>query len=373
MCKVDRMRKPLVVLVWVACALGCGDNSKECGPGTVDEGGVCVPAATCGFGTIEDEETGECVADGSVVCSEGTVFDPLTGRCKVDPSACQDGTVLINNACMDPTAGLTIDLQEGPEPNGLDVVEASLAQAGNVTLAAAGTAYVVHGTIDPWRDADNDGALDPDIDTYVLAVSGPVLVRITADGVHGVTAGFVAVAAVDAADPLAGWTRYGLNLVGDTSQRQVWLPQAGTYRLAIGDTRTLNQYLASGTATAAPGGDEAEYYVSITDLGAPSITTLPGTTVTGTVDNQTVEFFAPAAGTGISMATLAMPSDLVRASAVAMVNSTMRAFSDETSQPARVMFGALASGDKSFVVVDHVFAISPSPTTYTLSVTTTNL
>lgn len=380
MCKVGRMRNPLrasemlvASLVLASLALGCGDNSKECGPGTIDEGGVCVPAENCGFGTTLDEETGDCVADGSVVCGEGTELDPLTGRCKVSESACRDGTVLVHNACVDPAAELTIDLQEGPEPNGLGIVEASDAQAGNITLKAAGATYVVHGTIAPWRDADGDGALDPDIDTYVVSVTRPTLLAVTADGVHGLLAGFVAVAAVEPADPLADWQRYGIHVLGDTSRRQLFLPQAGTYRIAIGDVRTLHQYLASGSATAAPGGAEAEYYLSLTDLGPPPVTTLAASTINGAFDGESVLFFQPAAGTGISTATVDIPSDLARASAVAMVNSALRAIADETSQPAHVMFGALASGDTTVVVVDHVFAIPPSPSTYALSVTTTPL
>jgi hypothetical protein len=366
------MRNWVLAIVGLGCALGCGDNSKECGPGTIDEGGVCVPAANCGFGTRRDEETGECVPDGSVVCSDGTVFDTLTGRCEIDPTACQDGTVLINNACADPTAGLTIDVQEGPEPNGLGIIEASSGQAGNIALKPAGSTFVVHGTIDPWRDSNGDGNLDPDVDTYVLTVAGPVLVRVTADGVHGTTAGFLAVA-VAPADPLASWKRYGINLAGDTSQRQLWLPKAGTYRIAIGDTRTLNEFLMSGSATAAPGGDDGDYYISLTDLGPPPIAVLPSNSFSGTVDGETLLFFGAAAGTGITQATLTMPSDLVQASAVGMVNNTLRAISDETSQPARVMFGSLVSGDTTFVVVDHVFDISPTPAMYTLSVNTTNL
>ena len=373
MCKVDRMRNCLLVLVSLGCAPGCGDNSKECGPGTADEGGVCVPAANCGFGTKRDPVTNECVPDGSVVCSEGTVFDPLTGRCEIDPTSCRDGTVLINNACVDPTAGLTIDVQEGPEPNGLGIVEASDAQAGNITLKPQGSTFVVHGTLDPWRDANGDTMLDPDVDTYVVSVAGPVLLQITADGVHGVTAGFVAVAQVPSTDPLATWRRWGTKLVGDASRRQVYLPKAGTYRLAIGDTRTLGEYLSSGASTAAPGGDDADYYVSLTDLGVPMITTLASNNTTGTVDGNALRFVQSAAGTGITQATLAMPSDLTLASVVVMVNGTLRGFADETSQPARVMTGALAAGDSTFVVIDWTFDISPSPSMYTLAVNTTNL
>jgi hypothetical protein len=367
------MRNWVIAAASLGCALGCGDNSKECGPGTVDEDGMCVPAANCGFGTKRDEETGECVPDGSVVCSEGTVFDPLTGRCEIDPMACRDGTVLINNACVDPTAGLTIDVQEGPEPNGLGIVEASPAQAGNVTLKSVSSAFVVHGTIDPWRDADMDGALDPDVDTYVITIAGPVLVQITADGVHGVTAGFVAVADVASTDPLATWRRFGIRLVGDASRRQVYLPQAGSYRLAIGDTRSLGEYLSTGTSTAAPGGDDGDYYVSITDVGVPAITTLTANVKTDTTDGNAVQFYQSAAGTGITQAQLAMPSDLAQASVVVMVNGSLRGVDDESSQPARVLTGTLMPGDTTFVVVDYVVDISPSPTMFTLSVNTTNL
>ena len=79
MCKVGRMGKSVGLAVFVlgvifGCA-GCGDNSRDCGPGTIEEGGACLPAATCGFGTREDADSGQCVPDGSVVCTDGTVFD----------------------------------------------------------------------------------------------------------------------------------------------------------------------------------------------------------------------------------------------------------------------------------------------------------
>src|SRR5690606_37195538 len=174
---------------------------------TIEEGGACLPAAMCGFGTTPEPESGECVPDGSVVCTDGTVFDVLTGTCMVDASACQNGTVLINGACVDPTAGLVVHVQEGPEPNGLGVLEASLAQAGNIALPSAGSgeSFVIHGTINPHRDDNEDGALDPDVDTYVLTVAAPTFVRITADGVNGTAAGFLAVAVASPGDPLEGW------------------------------------------------------------------------------------------------------------------------------------------------------------------------
>ncbi len=373
MCKVDRMRNWLLALVTLGCAVGCGDNSRECGPGTDDVLGECVPSGGCAFGTKLDDDTGNCVPDGPVVCSEGTAFDPLTGTCKIDPSSCRDGTVLIHNACVDPTAGYTINVQEGPEPNGLGIVEASAAQAGNISLGAAGSTFIVHGTIDPWRDADMNGSLDPDVDTFVLTVTAPTLLHITADGVHGITAGFVAVAAVGIGDPLASWRRFGIRVSGDTSKRQVLLPRAGTYRIAIGDTRTLDEYLATGSATAAPGGDDGDYYVSITQPPIPTPTTLTSNTVTGTSDGSTLLFYAPPAGQAITAAQLSMPSDLAQASVVLLVNHVFRAFADETTLPAFAATGALSSGDTTTAVIDFTYAIAPAPTGFTLGVTTINL
>ena len=106
------------------------------------------------------------------------------------------------------------------------------------------------------------------------------------------------------------------------------------------------------------------------DASAP---TLAASTVTATLAGDALAFYQSAPGTGISQATLSMPSELALASVVVMVNGAFRGLSDETTQPARVMTGSLASGDTTFVVVDYVVDISPSPTMYGLTVNTTNL
>src|SRR5664279_5134649 len=86
--------KSLSALLFLVLS-ACGDNAPECGPGTSNVGGFCTP-------------------DGSTICGDGTKFDPDTGACLPDPTLCSDGTVLINGTCQGPTAGLTIDLEEGP-------------------------------------------------------------------------------------------------------------------------------------------------------------------------------------------------------------------------------------------------------------------
>ncbi len=382
MCKVGRMHKCSAGLAVMAIAvalsgLGCGDNSRDCGPGTIEEAGSCIPAATCGFGTREHPETGECLPDGSVVCSDGTVFDALTGSCKIDPAACQNGTVLIEDSCLDPTANLVIDAQEGPEPNGLGFIEQSEAQAGNITLKGIGNgAFVVHGTIDPWRDFNSDGTLEPDVDTYLVTTDVPTFLRITADGVGGTAAGFVAIAEVEGDDPLADWQRVGLSLVSDTSVRQVYLPRAGTYRLAIADTRTLIEYVTAGFATAAPGDETSEYYVSLAEQAQPAATLLAvsnGTaTVTGTLASDELAVYAVQLGSGLNTVRLAMPSALATAAFVVTRDGEFAVDARETSSPARALVGDVAPTTNTLIIVDQAYTLLPTSVSFTLDVTVSN-
>ena len=80
---------------------------------------------------------------------------------------------------------------------------------------------------------------------------------IAATGLHGITAGFLAAAQVGAGDPLASWVRYGMNETSTSSSRTVLLPRAGTYALAIADTRTLLPLATGGGPVGpAPGGPD---------------------------------------------------------------------------------------------------------------------
>lgn len=327
-------------LTVIAGAAGCGDNSRSCGDGTRVVSGYCVPSAP----------------DGGVTCGAGTALDPMTGMCQIDPAACQNGTVLIDSACVDPTAGMIVDLQEGPEPNGLGVIEASDARAGTIELKEMG-AFVVHGTIEPFQDAGSDGRLDPDVDTYVVTVTAPTLLHVTSDGVQGVNAGFV----VTSPD-VVGWKRFGIDLAGDASQRQVFLPMAGTYDIAVADTRTLFEYADTGTATSAPG--PGDYYLSVTPVALP-VPTAASSVTSATLPAGEVAFFSTTLANGSHLITLAMPSTFAVASLVVAATAFF-AFDDEDSQPARLTTsGASAS---TLIVVDHVYEVSPAPLAFQLTI-----
>jgi hypothetical protein len=342
------------------CALSvalvaCGDNSNECDPGTTrNENGVCVGTLTCAEGTI-------ATAD---------------GKCEIDPNACQGGTVLVGGACVDPGVAKA-DLEEGAEPNGLGLFEQSADPAGIIMLKAEGEHFVIHGKIAPFRDADGDGQDDVDVDTYALEVTGPTLLTITADGTNGLAAGFVSVANVPATNPLTDWVRFGVNLNGDTSKRQLYLPVAGIYLIGIGDSRTL--FLSGAAAGAAAGKPAFEYYVTVDKTATPTPTALTVTagvaTSTGMRAPGEVKLFSVQMGLGVNNATLESGAPQVQTS-VAIVNTRgtttkilgIADADNSVPEPASVGAVGIKTGDITLVVADSVIDYANSPTDYELTI-----
>ncbi len=339
-------------------AIGCGDNSKECGPGTTDVDGVC---------------TGE--GGGVGTCSDGTIL--VGDHCEIDPNACQDGTVLVGGQCVDP-GHVTADIEEAAEPNGLSLLgETSEAPAGTITHKPEGEHFVIHGKIIPFQDLDSDGQKDGDIDTYLVDVTGPVMLNVTADGVHGLAGGFAFVAAVDGTSPLATWARFGINPAGDTSGRRVYLPAAGTYAVAIADTRSL--LLAGAAPGATEGQPDLEYYVTIDQVTATptALTVTSGAaTSTGTIDPGDVQLFTVSMGEGNNDIELSVDIDQVQESVVALnahagtvtVKGTGDGDPGVGATAVTSAFGVLP-GDTSTVVVDSVFDYTNTPYDYELTVT----
>ena len=155
---------------------GCGDNGVRCGDGTHAEDGLCVPdgsSTDCGPGTVLAGD--QCVPDGSVVCEQGTMFDAATGTCIVDPSACADGTTLVDGTCV-PDDELLMDAAdhvEAAEPNG----PGGTAPAGNFAAPALDQSTTFYGCITATEDADDDGNLDADLDTWLVTASASMLPR----------------------------------------------------------------------------------------------------------------------------------------------------------------------------------------------------
>ncbi len=318
-----------------------------------------------------------CVGDGDIMCTDGTKLNAEGTGCELDPAACQDGTVLVDGACVDP-GHVTADVEEAMEPNGLGLFgEDSTEGAGEIVLKPVGQSFVIHGKIVPFQDVDGDGQSDPDVDTYLLEVAAPAMLTVSADGLHGLAAGFLSAAAVDVGHPLADWTRFGLNLTGDTSQRSLYLPAAGLYILAVADTRTL--FLTGAAAGAPTGAPEFEYYITVNQA---TVTASPLTVTDGVASSSgmlapgDVKLFTVPMGLGINSAELDVPAEQAVESLV--VTNTSGATSvvkaavdgDAGLTSAETAMVGFKTGDTTLVVVDHVYNYANQPVTYGLSITT---
>ncbi len=345
-------------LTLVATA-ACGDNDTfECGAGTEADNGVCLPVCGPGLARADD---GTCVPDGSVICTGGTIFDVATSTCVIDPEACQGGTVLIDGECRDPAEGLTIDAEEAPEPNGL-LGPGEI--AGFVDLPAIGAgAFVMHGCVTPYLDDNDDGNLDTDTDAWVLSVPAPTALRITADGVGGLAAGFL-VQPTNATLGDQGWQRFGVNLSGDLSRRELYLPIAGTYILSMGDSRSF--FLdAAGSA-------DACYYTSIEQIALPpgdgpafpntlgsdagKLRVIALTPETGDIYDFVLEEDATAMASGL----VAMKGDKF------IMSSVESNYFGFPVQP-EVYATGLEEGDAFKVIIDAVYNYALAPVSYRLA------
>jgi hypothetical protein len=237
---------------------------------------------------------------------------------------------------------------------------------------------VIHGHITPFQDLDGDGADDADLDTYTVTVTAPTLLRVTADGINGLAAGFLAVDAATASTPasLSTWQRYGIDLTGDTSARQLLLPAAGTYLLGIADTRSL--FLGGGAA----GGSAAQYYVTVEQLAIPTPTPVAfagsnRASTTTTLPTGEVAFYAIPFGTGLDSLELSCDAAAAQLSVVALNNNVFRnaaQISRDAGQAvaATLPIGGIAPGDSTVVVVDDVYDYAPAPVTYQLDAVTSD-
>lgn len=362
-------------LLAVALA-GCGDDGTDCGPGTVEVDGECVPnagacgddatfdpdtgkcegdGATCATGTVEQD--GECVPDGSVICETGTTFDTDTGTCVADITGCAAGTVQVGDECVPNDDTLVGDVTEPAEPN-----DPGSGGEALITLPDVGDMLTIEGCITPYVDADDSGNLDGDLDTYVFTTTGPVLIDITVDGLGGLAGGFQ-VGSTDQALIDSGWFRFGLNMVADTSRRKVFIPSAGTHYLLIGDSRAF----LTGEAA---GGADTCYFATISQVAIPAATPITGGMVTGT-DLGDAEFYSYDPDEGdILFESLTAPAPVTAGGLVVQLNGAFDAGSAfvDFGEDANLATMGLADADTIVVVVDYIIDYGLSDVPWTLEI-----
>jgi hypothetical protein len=344
------MKRLLLLSLASGALLGlasCSDDTK-CGTGTSNQDGVCVPDATCGAGTVEMD--GQCVPDGSMICTQGTKFNPDTSTCEVDPAACGPGTALLDGVCVNEDDARAADIQEAAEPNDQN-------GAGMMAVPALDASTTFHGCITPSSTGEAD------FDPWVVTTTSPALIEITADGVHGLAAGF---AVVDASNntKLASWQRLGINLTGDTSRRQVFLPAAGAYLLIMDDSRSL--FLGSPA-----GGTNTCYFGTLKRVAIPAATalTVPQTTGMDSGDARFLSFNATATADILDV-TQTSSSESMSPSFVVMRNNVLSGVATgDTANgvpPFWTAGGLDTTGDQVTIVVDSEYNFALTPQAYTL-------
>lgn len=139
-------------------AAGCGDNSEDCGPGTVEIDGECVVAGfDCGPGTTEVD--GVCVDDGPE-CGDGTIEQD--GECVVPPPG--PGVPVISTSTLD--FGLT-DCGGAATPRAFVI-----ANTGGETFTF--DAALGGGASSPYVLAPESGIVGPASQTTVLVFPRPI-------------------------------------------------------------------------------------------------------------------------------------------------------------------------------------------------------
>ena len=278
----------------------CGGDGTECGPGTTDQNGTCVPdiiecgdgtvlqddqcvpicganqywdgaqcvdTPECAAGTTFNPQTGECEPcpagqywDGTACqigpeCDTGTSFNPQTGMCEPDEDACGPGTVFVNGQCVP---------EELPDP---DVVE-STDPDGSVAfnLPAEGESVSLGGVVNEPEDINGDGYPDGDWDAFTLVAPAGTYLRIRATSEGATLPAFTILSTEEDGSGGPLYARYTFNPNGLDSEREFYFPRDDTYTIYVTD---YNQMMGTPVPV---GGDDFTYYVTVENLGSPIIT-----------------------------------------------------------------------------------------------------
>jgi hypothetical protein len=299
----------LVLLAGLLVFPGCGEDGKDCGEGTVEAGGECVPlildcapgtrqegfecvpmcpsgevwdgnqcvlAAECAPGTVLQGD--QCVPacgtdqywDGNACadvpeCDTGTTFNPQTGRCEINETVCAPGTRLENGVCV-PGGNPAADVYETGEPD----------QMAQFEVPAVGGSVSLGGVVDTPEDINGDGYDDPNWDGFEFTASAGTWLRITATSYGAALPAFYVVSMDENEDTYVRWAANpnGLEVV-----REVYLPRNDTYRVWVTDYTHLMGFLFR-YGVIPVGGEDFTYYITIENLGTPTptdVSTLPYT------------------------------------------------------------------------------------------------
>ncbi|MEM1348206.1 MAG: EB domain-containing protein, partial [Myxococcota bacterium] len=228
-----------------------------CAEGTTETNGVCVPDVACGPNTMPDA-SGNCVPSTQITCGEGTL--EMNGACVPDlDNLCAPGTTPSEGQCLTDEDVLLADadVTESTEEN--DLLFDGTPEA--LTLPDVGDSLIVRGGFDAPIDRSGDGVPEQDVDTYAFTGSAGTILRIQIlDAGAGTTA--FAVMQED-----SGYMRLSPGFQANP-ERELVLTADGEFTISVSKNLFFNR------PTVGPeGGDGFDYVMTIEALGTPDLAT----------------------------------------------------------------------------------------------------
>jgi len=349
------------------CAPGTRQEGFECVPmcdsGEVWDGNQCVPAAECAPGTVLQGD--ECVPacgtdqywDGSACadvpeCDTGTTFNPQTGKCEINETVCAPGTRLENGVCV-PGGNPVADVYETGEPD----------RMAEFDVPAVGESVSLGGVVDTPEDINGDGYEDPNWDGFEFTAPAGTWLRFTGTSYGAALPAFYLVSTGDNEE----FVRYALNPNGQDVVREFYLPYDDTYRVWVTDYSHLVAFVF-GDSPIPVGGDDFTYYYTVENLGTPvpmDIATLPQTD-SGDLSDGALRFYSLSglvSGDIVTVANAGVPvpdvaSDVYKALLVfdAAGNLVVNQEVYRTDETADVLYPAQSSGEV-LVVLDYLMLV----------------
>jgi len=281
----------LVSVLFLAATINfaCSTSSMDCGTGTVEQDGNCVPVISeCAAGTVL--QAGECVSacssgeywDGNVCaavpsCASGTTFNTVTGQCEPNEDACAAGTHFESGVCVPdnvcgegthPEGDVCVpdglpdpDVTEDPDPN--VNIEFDLPDpGGQVSLG---------GVIEAPTDITGDGNENTDFDGFVFSAAAGTHLRFSATSEGAALPAFIIYSIDDLETGHPQYTRYGLEPNDLDCVREVYLPYTDKYIIWVSDYSNVLSYIFD-YGSVPVGGDDFSYFMIVENLGTPSPT-----------------------------------------------------------------------------------------------------
>lgn len=411
MSKLIRFSLLLGLALGTTAGVGCGSDGTECGSGTVDMGGVCVPAELacsdgtvfnaetqqceldetgpeCGAGTVRmgdacvpeggvltcadgtSESGGECVVDGTVVCTGATRFNADTGVCEVDPDAiCEDGAVysMADDECIlfDDSLEATADIAEDgdwPAAGG----EEDLPE---LAIPDDGSAVSVYGCVELTTE---DGVVQGDRDSFSITVTEPTLLDVQVDGLRGLSAAATVVTAEEEGIVSTWSQRFILDLANDGVTGQVFLPGAGTYNITFGDARDLR--FTDGVAGLPAGTDPVQcYFAQVAEADIPMPTAITaGTPVEAALGNPAFYSYTATENTALGLGFTELNAEGVPGNVDNVFGQALRLVDNDFRGAVGSGVIGVDMGQEVLFVVDATLDLRPDATDFRLTVNEQN-